>query len=226
MNKQDLFNRLTVKERNLKQIAELAVGSPGLVKYLFSGIKEEKAHIKYGCNNTLLIISEKAPELLYPHFEIFKAYLSSENKFIKWTAILIIANLTRCDNTNNFDAIFNSYFSEITGPVMITAANIIKGAAVIAKAKPYRTEGIIHELFKIKDARYQTNECLNIVIGHTITSFDKFFEQISNKREVLDFVKDFINNSRTQTRNKAEKFIKKWDNFNLQSQIDLASKRI
>lgn len=214
MNKQDLFTRLIAKERNLQQIAKMAIKSPAIVKYLVSGIKEENVRIKYGCNNTLLIISEETPELVYPHFYIFKDYLSSENKFIKWTAILIIANLTRCDNKNEFDKIFNSYFSEITGPVMITAANIIKGAAVIAKAKPYLTEKIIDELFKIKDAGYQTAECLNIVIGHTISSFDKFFKQINNKREVLDFVKDFINNSRIPTRNKAEKFIKKWDNIN------------
>ena len=214
MKKQDLFTRLIAKERNLQQIAKMAIKSPAIVKYLVSGIKEENVRIKYGCNNTLLIISEETPELVYPHFFIFKDYLSSENKFIKWTAILIIANLTRCDNKNEFDKIFNSYFSEITGPVMITAANIIKGAAVIAKAKPYLTEKIIDELFKIKDAGYQTAECLNIVIGHTISSFDKFFKQINNKREVLDFVKDFINNSRIPTRNKAEKFIKKWDNIN------------
>jgi hypothetical protein len=213
MNKQDLFAKLIPKERNLQQIAKMAITSPAIVKYLISGIKEENVSIKYGCNNTLLIISEKTPELVYPHFDIFKEYLSSENKFIKWTAILIIANLTRFDNKNKFDEIFNSYFSEITGPVMITAANIIKGAAVIAKAKPYLTEKIIDELFKIKDARYQTAECLNIVIGHTISSFDKFFKQINNKREVLYFVKDFINNSRTPTKNKAERFMKKWDNI-------------
>jgi hypothetical protein len=215
MNKQDLFTRLIAKERNLQQMAKMAIKSPAIVKYLISGIKEENVHIKYGCNNTLLIISEKTPELVYPHFYIFKDYLSSENKFIKWTAILIIANLTRCDNKNKFDEIFNSYFSEITGPVMITAANIIKGAAVIAKAKPYLTEKIIDELFKIKDARYQTTECLNIVIGHTISSFDKFFKQINNKREVLDFVKRYINNSRIPTKNKAEKFIKKWDKLDI-----------
>jgi hypothetical protein len=211
MDKQDIFTRMIVKERNLQQTAKMTIKSPEIVKYLILGIEEENVRIKYGCNNTLLIISEKTPELVYPHFHIFKDYLSSEKKIIKWTAILIIANLTRCDNKNKFDEIFNSYFSEITGPVMITAANIIKGAAVIANAKPYLTEKIIQELFKIQDARYQTDECLNIVIGHTISSFDKFYKQITCKGEVLEFVRGFINNSRTPTRNKAQKFIDKWD---------------
>jgi len=211
MNKQDLFNKLIQKKRDLQQIAKMAIKTPEIVNYLISGIKEDNARIKYGCTNTLIIISEKTPELVYPHFDIFKDYLNSKNKFIKWSAILIIANVTKSDNKNKFDAIFNLYFSDITGPVMITAANIIKGAAIIAKSKPYLTKNITNKLLKIKNASYQTDECLNIIIGHTISSFDKFFILIDNKKEVLDFVRLHINNSRKPTRNKAEKFIKKWD---------------
>ena len=211
MNKQDLFNEFIPKGRDLQQVAGMVIKSPEVLKYLVSGLNETDTRIKYGCNNTLLLLSDKKPEIIYPYFDVFKDYLKSENKFIKWSAILIIANLTSCDNKKKFDVIFNSYFSEIKGPVMITAANIIKGAAVIARAKPYLTEKITKELFKVKNANYQTGECLNIVIGHTISSFDKFFRQIKDQDEVLDFVRSSINNRRKPTRNKAEKFIKKWD---------------
>ena len=211
MNKQELFNEFILKGRDLKQVADMVIKSPEVLKYLVSGLNEAHAGIKYGCNNTLLILSEKKPEIIYPYFDVFKDYLKSENKFIKWSVILIIANLTRCDNNKKFDEIFNSYFSEITGPVMITAANIIKGAAVIARAKPYLTEKITKELLQVKNAKYQTDECLNIVIGHTISSFDKFFGQIKDQDEVLYFVRISIYNRRKPTRNKAEKFINKWD---------------
>ncbi len=211
MNKQDLFNEFIPKGRDLKQVADMVIKSPEVLKYLVSGLNETDARIKYGCNNTLLILSEKKPEIIYPYFDVFKDYLKSENKFIKWSAILITANLTRCDNKKKFDEVFNSYFSEIKGPVMITAANIIKGAAVIAIAKPYLTEKITKEFLKVKNAKYQTGECLNIVIGHTISSFDKFFRQIKDQDEVLDFIRSSINNRRKPTKNKAEKFIKKWD---------------
>lgn len=199
------------KERDLKQIAKLAANKPEIINFLITGITEEDARIKYGCNNTLLIIGEKNPELLYPHFDIFKGLLNSENKFIKWTAILILANLTKSDKEKKFDDIIDSYFSEITGPIMITAANIIKGAAIIAKAKPYLTERITDELLKIKSAKYQTDECHNIVLGHMISSFDSFFKQVKNKTEVINLVKKQINNPRKATKNKAEKFIKKWE---------------
>jgi len=211
MNKQEVYNEFIPKERDLQQVAGMVIESPELLKYLISGINETDPRIKYGCNNTLLILSKSKPEIIYPHFDVFKNYLKSENKFIKWSAILIIANLTMCDDKKMFDEIFNSYFSEIKGPVMITAANIIKGAAVIARAKPYLTEKITKELFKVKNAKYQTGECLNIVIGHTISSFDKFFGQIKDQDEVLYFVRISIYNRRKPTRNKAEKFINKWD---------------
>jgi hypothetical protein len=215
MNKQDLFNEFIPKDRDLQQVAGMVIKSPEVLKCLVSGLNETDARIKYSCNNTLLILSKNKPEIIYPYFDVFNNYLKSENKFIKWSAILIIANLTMYDNKKKFDKIFNSYFSEIKGPVMITAANIIKGAAVIAKAKPYLTEKITKELFKVKNAKYQTGECLNIVIGYTISSFDKFFKQIKDQDEVLDFVRSSINNRRKPTRNKAEKFIKKWDKLSI-----------
>jgi len=211
MNKQEVCDKLIPKDRDLQQVAELVIKSPELLKYLISGINEKEACIKYGCNNTLLLLSKKKPEIIYPYFDVFKDNLKSENKFIKWSAILIIANLTRCDNNKKFDEIFNLYFSEIEGPVMITAANIVKGSAVITRAKPYLTERITKELLKVKNAKYQTDECLNIVVGHTISSFDKFFRQIKDRDEVMDFVRINIHNRRNQTRNKAEKFINKWD---------------
>lgn len=210
MDKKEFFNLLIPKERDLKQIAKSATGSTEIINYLIEGISEYNPRIKYGSSNTLIIISENKPEALYPQFDIFKKYLVSKDKFIKWASILIIANLSKIDNDNKFDAIFDSYFSEITGPTMITAANITKGAVVIAKAKPYLTERITDELLKIKDAKYQTDECLNIALGHMISSFDKFFKQVGKKTVVLDLIKKQVNNTRKPTRNKAEKFIKKW----------------
>jgi len=210
MDKQDIFNSLIPKERNLKQIAKIATNSPEIINDLITGITENDTRIKYGCINTLVIISEKQPELIYPYFDAFKEYMASKNKFIKWAAILIIANIVKLDKENKFDSIFKSYFSEITGPIMITAANITKGAAIIAKAKPYLTERITNELLKVKNAKYQTDECLNIILGHMISSFDKFFRQVKNRTEVIDFVKKQINNPSKNTKNKAEKIIKKW----------------
>lgn len=213
IDKQEFYESLIPKERDLVKVANLAIGSTELINHLIEGISHGSKRIKYGCSNTLVIISEKNPGLLYPHFDVFEKLLGSGDKFIKWAAINIIANLTKTDTHNKFDIIFESYFSEITGPVMITAANIIKGAAIIAKAKPDLTERITNVLLRIKDAEYQTDECRNIVFGHTITAFDKFFKQVEKKEDVISFIKSLTDNPRKPTKNKAEKFIKKWEKF-------------
>ena len=65
---------------------------------------------------------------------------------------------------------------------MATAANIVKGAAKIAVAKPELTERITEEFLKVEKANYQTEECRNITLGHTIASFEQFFGQIKDKK--------------------------------------------
>lgn len=60
MNKQEVFDKLIPKDRDLQQVAELVIKSPELLKYLISGINEKEARIKYGCNNTLLLLSKKS----------------------------------------------------------------------------------------------------------------------------------------------------------------------
>lgn len=207
MNKQALYERLDPK---LDQIADMAINDPSIVKLLFDGLSEDNPRIKYGCSNTLIIISGKQPDMLYPYFSLFEQQLKNENKFVRRAAIIVIANLTKVNHENRFDRIFSKYYSEIAGPNVTSASYIIRGSAVIAKAKPYLTKKITEELFKIKRARFQTPECRNVALGYMISSFDKFFEQVENKKEIINLINEQTDNLRKPTKNKADRFIKKW----------------
>ena len=210
MDKEQLYEQLRSKDRNLKNIADKTADNKGIIKHLIDGLGENNADVKFGSSNTLIIISERYPEFLYPFFDFFTDELGNKNNFIKWGSLSIIANLTKIDEERKFDRIFSRYFSEIAGPVMITAANIIKGAAVIAVYKPYLTGKITNELLKISDGIYQTSECKNIVLGHMVSAFDKFFQQVENKKDVLVLIEKQADNPRNATAKKAQKFIKKW----------------
>ena len=207
MNKETLYERLDPK---LDQIAEMAIDDTSIIKLLLNGISEDNARIKLGCSNTLIIISTKEPRILYPYFNRFEQLLKHENNFVKRAAIIVIANLTKVDFENKLDKISNKYYSEIAGPSVTTASYIIRGLSVIAKAKPYLTKEITNELLKIKRIEYQTPECKNVALGFMISSFDKFFEQVENKKEVIDLIIEQTDNPRVPTKNKANKFIKKW----------------
>lgn len=212
MEKKKLYIRLIPKERNLDKIATESIKNPEIVLYLLEGVQSKNVRIRYGCFNTLIKISEQNPKILYPYFDLFVEYLNSENNIVKLGGIKIISNLSKVDNKNKFDKIFDKFYSFITDPAMTTAANVSKGSSIIAKAKPYLTKNITNQLLKVLLTKYKTEECKNILLGHVIVTFDKIFMQIDNKNLVLDFVEMNADNTRKATKNKAEKFLKKYRN--------------
>ncbi len=212
MEKERLFNSLIPKDRNLGKIASESVKNSESVSYLLEGVQNENVRIRYGCFNTLVLISEKNPELLYPHFDLFAEYLNSDNNIVKLGGIKIISNLSKVDNENKFDKIFDKFYSFISDPEMTTAANVSKGSSGIAKSKPYLTENITNRLLVVSQTKYKTEECKNILIGHVIVSFDKIFNQLENKKLVIEFVENNMNNPWKGTKSKAEKFLNKYRN--------------
>ena len=202
------------QKADIEKIAGLVIKNPPIVKEIVGQLKIEKTALKFSYEKILRLISEKSPALIYPYFDDIVIFLDSENNFIKWGAIITVANLTAVDSENKFDKIFKKYFQPITGPVMITAANTISSSSKIVLAKPYLTEKIVKEILKVQKAKYihhgkLSTECKNIVCGQAIDSFNVFIDKIENKKPVIKFVKAQLNNSRPAVVKKAEKFIKK-----------------
>ncbi len=163
MEKEELYERLIPKDRNLDGIAREAIKNSEIISYLLEGVEYKNARVKFGCFNTLVLISENKPELLYSYFDSFAKNLDSDNNFFKLGAIKIIANLSKIDNKNRFDRIFDKFYSFIADPAMTTAANVVKGSPIIVKAKPYLTERIVNQLLKVSQIKYKTDECKNIL---------------------------------------------------------------
>jgi len=164
---------------------------------------------RLGCEKALRIISEKAPQLLYPCYDFFAEMLDDENSFLRWGAIHALGNLAAVDSGNKFEAIFDKYFAPIPGPALVPAANAIGGAARIANAKPELVGRITAELLKVEQASYQTPECRNVALGQAIDAFDVFFDQVADKEVVLAMVERQLSNTRNATRQRAERFLKR-----------------
>jgi hypothetical protein len=164
---------------------------------------------KFVAGKKLLATSEKKPEALYPHFDALAGYLCSENKIIRWAAIRIIANLASVDRRHRMDGIINEYLAPIAGPAMITAANTIIGAAKIANAQPHLVSKVVRAILKVERARYQTDECRNIAIGHAIVALGTMAPEVVCSDEVVCFVERQRQNTRSGTQKKAEVFLKK-----------------
>jgi hypothetical protein len=207
--------QLIKQKENIEKIADLVFDNPSTLEELVTTLESEKSSLKFTYEKLLRFISEKDPELLYPHFAFFVKLLDSENNFLIWGAIITIANLTSVDGENKFDKVFKKYYLPVTGPAMIAAANIIGNSWKIALAKPHLAAKITNEILKVQNGKYINKgkisaECKNVVCGKAIDSFSLFFERIENKKAVLDFVKKQLRNSRASVRKKAENFLRRF----------------
>ncbi len=204
-----LLQEISKKDSDKEAIAAKVIDKPELLPEIFEGLNADQANLKYGCDKILRLISEQAPALLYSKFDFFADNLNSENNFFKWGAIHILANLAAVDSENKFGRLFDRYFAPISGPVLVTAANIIKGAAQIAQVKPELIAKIVQAFLQVETAKYQNAECRNIALGQVIKSVEKFFGQIQDKEPMLALIKKQLKNSRPATKKAAENFMKK-----------------
>lgn len=201
------------QKKNFEKITDTVIQNPEVIKEIIKLVKTEKSGLKFSYEKILRLVSEKSPKLIYPYFDEIAEMLNSKNNFIKWGAIFTIANLTSSDSGSKFEKVFKKYYSPVKGPVMITASNIIKASPKIVSSKPDLTEDIMHEILKIQKGKYINRgevslECKNIVCGQAIDSFALFYDKIKNKKEINDFVKAQLKNTRPAVRKKAEKFLK------------------
>jgi hypothetical protein len=180
-----------------------------LVSELLDGLDAKDARTKYGSAKALRQLAEQQPGVLYPHFDFFAGLLAHENNIFRWEGIIVLSHLVRVDAEHKFDALFDRYFAPIRGPVMVTAANVIAGAARIALARPDWADRIAAEVLKVGHARYQTAECRNVAIGHGIQTFNQIVHLLKDTKPVLRFVRRQLKNDRPATRKKAERFLRR-----------------
>jgi hypothetical protein len=205
-----MASRLSAPGADFQAIAARVVRRPERIDALFEGLGSPAARVKYGSAKVLRLVSEQAPDLLYPRFDFFLRLLEGGNTFLRWGATRILGNLAAVDRDGKLEKVLDWYFAPVSGHEMIGAANAIGSAAKIALAKPHLADRIVKEILKVGRARYRTRECRNVAIGHAIRSFDEFFSHVKDTRPVLQFVRRQLANPRQATRKKAQRFLKRW----------------
>jgi len=204
------LSQFSKREADVADIAAKVANRPEMLAEVFEGLKADRPRIKYGCAKVLRLISEKFPAGLYPQFDHLVALLESDNEILQWTAIIVIGNLAVVDSEARIERIAARYLEPIRGPVMITAANVMGGAAKIALAKPKLADKIAKEILRVEGAQYQTPECRNVALGHSINSLAQFFSHLSKRQAVVNMVRRQLRNPRNATRRKAEQFLKRY----------------
>jgi hypothetical protein len=204
-----LLRQIGRKDYDREKLAARIARSPEMIQDVLKGLDTQRADVKYGCARILRDISAQHPEMLYPHFRFFAGLMDHENRILRWEGIHVLGNLARVDSQNRIDRLLNRYLKPLAGPDMITAANTIAGAALIAQAKPRLANKIAARILKVEHAEYETTECRNVVLGQATEALDLFFDHIENQQTVVEMVRRQLDNTRRSTRTKAEKFLRK-----------------
>jgi hypothetical protein len=210
----NILDRVAAKGADISALADQIMKDSASIPILIDALKIEKSSKKFAYEKVLRLISAKQPALIYPYFDFFCSLLDHENSFLKWGAIMTVANLTAADTQKKFEAVFQKYFAPIKGPTMIAAANIIGSSVTIVRSKPALSGEITREILKVEKAKFlmkgsPSPECRNVAIGHAIDAFDKLCNQIGDRTAVINFVKRQLKNTRKPVARKAEQFIRK-----------------
>jgi len=205
-----LAERLSKPEADVRRVVAEVIRKPELVVALLEGPESRFARVRFGSSKALRLLSEQRPELLYPYFRVVVAQLDNPNNILRWNAIYMLGQLAAADRKGKIDRLVDRYLEPIAGPQLIAAATTIAGAAAIAAAKPHLAGRIEAAILNVGRARYQTEECRNVAMGHAISALDRIFQLLPDREAALRFGREQTENPRPATRRKAERFLKKW----------------
>ncbi len=163
---------------------------------------------RYAAGKALVNTARKSPARVYPYFEIFVGLLDNKNNIICWNAIQALAALARADTQNKIDPIVDRYLAFISGSNLITAANAIQGACAIAKVRPDLIDRIVPALLCVQRALYETPECRNVAIGHSLDALSEIWPAVKHIPEVIEFVQKQQTNTRAPVARRAKAMLR------------------
>jgi hypothetical protein len=214
MAKDELFQRLKTKPDVLTLAQEITENPHSIADYL-EIINYKRGSVKFLAEKVLRSISETDPDLLYPYFSEIAELLDSQNSFIKWGGIITLSNLVVADRDQKFLNIYDRYFSLLNSETMVTAANVAGNAWKIVERYPEREADITRRLLSVENNIYYhkgepSPECNNVLYGHLIDCFVRYFQESVVKPEILAFVSRQQNNPRKKVAKAAQQFVKKY----------------
>ncbi len=203
---QGLKNKTTTPEALAQKIQH----DPSLLPQLLAGLYDSTAVIRYGSSKTLILLSERQPILLYPHFDDFVKLLDNPHRILTWNALTILANLTTVDTKNKFEPILDRYYHHLTDGYLVTATTIIDHTPTIVAAKPTLADRITTHLLaaeQLPTNPHLTQECKHIIAAKTLITFDTIYPQIKNHDQILKYAARYTKSTRPTTKKLAESFL-------------------
>jgi len=210
MDQTALQQALSIKETpNLDDIAQLAIVNKRTLQLVLNGLTSKQNAHRYNCFQVLYQISGRQPHVLYPAWAYFVTLLSSPNAYHRAAAVCLIADLTRIDDAQQFETIFERYFDLLDDEKVVVARYLAQNAWKIAEAKPDLREKITARLLDI-DATHHPPSHKALVKADIITSFKVFFQESKRKEGIRAFVEAQLESESPKARQAANTFLRRY----------------
>lgn len=193
------------KDINIEELAKKALYDDELLKDLTNGILSKDDTTRKNSFETLQIISNKNPEVLYQEWDHFHKMLKSKNNYHKYIAIYMLADLTKIDTENRFNDIFEDYYRILAGDKVMTASHVALNSSKIATNKPELQGEIIERLINIENIHQGKQK--ELIKAYAIESLRKMYPEIEDKAKVMKFIEEQLDSSSPKTRDLAACFI-------------------
>jgi len=198
-----------MKTKDVKKLAKKG-NDDGKLSAALEGVLSKKDEIRSNSFKILMRVSEEQPKVLYPKWDYLADLLDSDNHYQRFISINILANLAAVDIKNKFEKIFDKYFSNIGGYRTMVAGQAALNSGKIAKVKPNLQTKITNRLLNI-DKTHRGKQ-IDLIKAYVIEAFSEYFEESSDKKKILDFVKAQLESKSPKTKKLANEFLKKWKN--------------
>ena len=198
-----------MKTKDVKKLAKKG-NDDGKLSAALEGVLSKKDEIRSNSFKILMRVSEEQPKVLYPKWDYLADLLDSDNHYQRFISINILANLAAVDIKNKFEKIFDKYFSNIGGYRTMVAGQAALNSGKIAKVKPNLQTNITNRLLNI-DKTHRGKQ-IDLIKAYVIEAFSEYFEESSDKKKILDFVKAQLESKSPKTKKLANEFLKKWKN--------------
>lgn len=209
VHQDDLHSALAKEKITAETVVKNVISGNQSLAPVFRGILSEEPRVKYGCSKTLLLLSEKNPQLLYSKWSAFVELLRNENQILRWTAIAVLGNVAAVDRKRQLKSLLQELYGFLSSGQLITANNAIAALGKVARARPDERRKIASQLLKVEHYSYDTDECRNIALGKVILALGMFIDPANASPEAIEFIRRQATNPRSATAKKAAALLKK-----------------
>lgn len=181
----------------------------GKIEQNIKGLQSNNDKVRSKHFDFLYPLSDSNPELLYPYWNLFVEMLRKPEVSNKYYAIHLLANLIRVDKENRFEEIFDFWFNDLLNfESPVVSPHIAEKSGLIVKARPELEERVTPILLNITN----TSKCrhLDLQKVYVLSALDIYFDTITDKSKVTNFIKEQLNSRSSKTRKKAQELVKKY----------------